>query len=78
MKRGRPSPRLNREQRTPIATAMLLFVALINILQLWLLTATVHAYLGGDRSVLWPAGLASAGCFLLVLGLLWYLYRLER
>ena len=31
-----------------IVNAMLAFVVLIVILQLWLLTATMNAYLGGD------------------------------
>ena len=42
------------------------------ILQLWLLTATMNAYLGGDDAVVWPALGASAVCLLLNLGLLRY------
>ena len=48
------------------------------VLQLWLLTATMNAYLGGDRSVIWPAAAVSLGCLLLNAGLLRYLYRIER
>jgi len=47
-------------------------------LQLWLLTATLNAYLGGDAGVVWPAAVASGACLLLNLGLLRYLYKLDR
>jgi hypothetical protein len=42
-------------------------------MQLWLLTATMNAYLGGDESVIWPAAVASAICFVLAAGLLRYM-----
>ena len=48
------------------------------ILQLWLLTATMNAFLGGDESVIWPAAGASLLCLLLNVGLLRYLYHLDR
>jgi hypothetical protein len=57
---------------------MLAFVLMLAVLQLWLLTATMSAYLGGDDSVIWPAAGASLVCLLLNLGLLRYLYSLER
>jgi hypothetical protein len=59
-----------REQRTTIVSGMLGFVLIIVILQLWLLTATMNAYLGGDDSVVWPAAIASVLCLLLNVGLL--------
>jgi hypothetical protein len=68
----------SREQRLTIIYGILCIVVLIVILQLWLLTATMNAYLGGDTSVIIPAALASLVCFGLNLGLLWYLYALER
>ena len=67
-----------RDQRTTIVYGMLAFVLILVVLQLWLLTATMNAWLGGDESVVWPAAAASAGCFALNVGLLWYLGRLER
>ena len=66
-----------RAQRTPIVQGMLAFVLILVVLQLWLLTATMNAYLGGDDGVVWPAALASLFCFLLNAGLLRYLRRLE-
>ena len=67
-----------REQRTTIIYGMLAFVLILVILQLWLLTATMNAYLGGDDSVVWPAAGASLICLLLNLGLLRYLGQLTR
>lgn len=68
--------RFARAQRMTIVNAMLLVVVLIVVLQLWLLTATVNAYLGGDTSVTLPAALVSFICLGLNAGLLGYLYRL--
>jgi len=61
-----------------VLSGMLAFVILIVVLQLWLLTATMNAYLGGDDRVVWPAAAASGACFLLNAGLLRYLYFLDR
>lgn len=62
-----------REQRTTVIHGILCFVLILVVLQLWLLTATMNAWLGGDDSVVLPALGASAGCLLLNLGLLRYL-----
>lgn len=67
-----------REQRTTVIYGMLGFILILVILQLWLLTATMNAYLGGDDAVIWPAAAASIFCLLLNLGLLRYLYYIER
>ena len=68
----------SRAQRTTVVHGMLAFVLMLVILQLWLLTATMNAYLGGDEPVVWPAAGASFLCFLLNIGLLRYLYHIER
>jgi divalent metal cation (Fe/Co/Zn/Cd) transporter len=73
-----PRPRATREQRMPIISGILAFVLLLVVLQLWLLTATMNAYLGGDESVIWPAAAASLVCLALNAGLLRYLRRLEH
>ena len=65
--------KFTREQRLTVVYGVLCFVLTLVVLQLWLLTATMNAWLGGDRSVIWPALGASAGCLLLNLGLLRYL-----
>jgi hypothetical protein len=67
-----------RQQRTTIINGMLSFVLVLVVLQLWLLTATMNAYLGGDESIIWPAAGASALCLLLNGGLLRYLYYIDR
>ena len=67
-----------RAQRLPIIMGMLAFVLVILILQLWLLTATMNAYLGGDDTIVWPAAGASVACFALNAGLLRYLWRLDQ
>jgi hypothetical protein len=68
----------SREQRLTIIHGMLVFVLIIVILQLWLLTATMNAFLGGDDSVVWPGAAVSAGGLLLNVGLLAFLGRIER
>ena len=68
----------SREQRVTIIHGMLIFVIVIVVLQLWLLTATMNAWLGGDESIVWPAAAASAACLALNVGLFRYLIRIER
>ncbi|MBZ0114814.1 MAG: hypothetical protein K8J08_20305 [Thermoanaerobaculia bacterium] len=70
-------PRLSRAQRIPILAGVVSLVVLIVILQLWLLTATMNAYLGGDRAIALPAAMASLLCFGLNLGLLRYVFRVD-
>lgn len=70
--------RASREQMLIIVYGILSIVLIIDVLQLWLLVATMNAYLGGDSSVIWPAAGASIVCLLLNVGLLRYLVRLER
>ena len=74
------SPRrpFTRDQRTTIVYGMLVFVLIVVVLQLWLLTATMNAWLGGDDSIVWPAAAVSAGGLALNVGLLRYLGRIER
>ena len=67
-----------REQRLTIIHGMLIFVLVIVVLQLWLLNATMNAWLGGDDSIVWPAAGASAACLAHNVGLLRYLVRIER
>lgn len=77
MKHPRPA-RLPQSKRMAVTNGILAIVLMINVLQLWLFTATMNAYLGGDYAVLVPAALVSLFCLALVGGLLWYLYGLER
>lgn len=74
---GTTRSRMTVETRTGIVTGILCIVLIIALMQLWLLTATMNAFLGGDHAVAWPALGASIVCLLLNLGLLRYLYLLE-
>jgi hypothetical protein len=67
-----------REQRTTVIYGMIAFILILVVLQLYLLVATMNAYLGGDTAVIWPAAAASIFCLLLNAGLLRYLYYIER
>ena len=75
MKDKRP---LTLSQRLSVIYGILFLVLLMVVLQLWLLTATMNAYLGGDTTVIWPAAIASLVCFALNAGLLGYLYKQDR
>jgi Family of unknown function (DUF6755) len=66
-----------REQKMTIVHGILSIVVTILILQLWLLTATMEAYLGGDHAILLPAAFVSLICLGLNAGLLWYIYQLD-
>jgi len=67
-----------QRQKTLIVDAVLCLVALMVVLQLWLLTASMNAYLGGDEQVLIPAALVSGALLGLNLGLLAMLERMQR
>lgn len=67
----------SRQQKLTIIYGILCVVLTIVIMQLWLLTATMNAFLGGDDTVIIPAAIGSIICFLLNAGLLRYIYLLE-
>ena len=67
--------RFVRSQRLTIVAGILVVVLVLVVLQLWLLTATMEAYLGGDDSIVVPAALASLGCFALNFGILHFYLR---
>lgn len=76
--RGTARRPFSRDQRTAIISGMLVFVLIVVIAQLWLLTATMNAWLGGDESIVWPALAVSGAGLALNAGLFAYLRRLER
>lgn len=68
----------SRSQMMPIVFGILSIVLVIVILQLWLLTATMNAFLAGEQAVIIPAAAGSLVFLALNSGLLFYLYRMER
>lgn len=68
---------ISNTKRLVIVDGMLCFVALLVVLQLWLFTATMESYLGGDHAVVWPAAMVSIACLGLNAGLLYYAYKLD-
>ena len=68
----------SRQQKTTIVFGILSIVLIMVILQLWLLTATMNAFLAGQERVIIPAAIASIVCLALNLGLLSYIYKMER
>ena len=73
----KPRP-FSRHERGMIVAGILCVVLILVVMQLWLLTATMNAFLAGQEGLVWPAALASLSCFGLNLGLLWYLYGLDQ
>lgn len=69
--------RFTREQRTTIVNGVLCVLLILVILQLWLFTATMDAYLAGDVTIVLPAALTSLACFALNVGILRYIYKME-
>jgi hypothetical protein len=67
-----------REQRMTVVYGVLCLVLILVVLQLWLLTATMNAFLGGDEGVIWPAALVSTICLAFNLWLLGYQSQTER
>ena len=67
-----------RQQQTSIVYGILCIVLLLVVMQLWLLTATMNAYLGGNVRIVWPAALASLVCLALNVGLMRYHVLLDR
>ena len=68
----------SRKQKTTMVFGILSIVVMTVILQLWLLTATMNAYLAGQERVIIPAAIASIACFALNVGLLKYIHAMER
>jgi len=69
---------LSRQQKMTIVFGILSIVVMTVVLQLWLLTATMNAFLAGQEAVIIPAAIVSIVCFALNAGLLSYIYRMER
>ena len=66
-----------RPQGSILFSAVLLLIAILVVIQLWLVAAAVDALLARQTSVLVPTAVASAGLFALSGGLLWYVVAFD-
>lgn len=76
MSQQRPS--FSRSQRLGVIYGMISFILITVVCQLWLVTATVNGVHGGDDSIVWPAAVASVLGLLSNIGLLRYIYSIEK
>lgn len=75
---SRPRPSFSRQQRLGVIYGMISFILITVVCQLWLVTATVNGILGGDDSIVWPAAIASFLGLASNIGLLRYIYSIEK
>ncbi len=66
-----------RQQGLPLFSALLLLIAVLVVIQLWLVAAAVDALMARQVAVLVPTAVASAGLFGLSAGLLWYVMAFD-
>jgi hypothetical protein len=67
-----------RVQALPVLTLLTFLVGAGVVLQLWLLGASLEGVLGGKSDIALPAALASLLLFVVNLGLLAYVLRIDR
>jgi hypothetical protein len=67
-----------RRQGTTLFSAILILVATTAVLQLWLLTVSMEALLGGRTGTLIPAAIGSTVLLAINAGLLRYVFRFDR
>ena len=66
------------EQRSQAISMLMIFVLLVLLLQFWLLSVAIEEYLAAHTALAIPTCAASGFCFLINLGLLKYLYEIDR
>jgi hypothetical protein len=76
---GRPAEEVTARRRgtgrgrAAVEQARLIMLVMINVAQLWILSATVEAALAHDYQEMWPLVIASGGCWLISLSIiLWW------
>jgi hypothetical protein len=67
-----------QRQGTTMMTAFCCFIAVLLIIQLWIVSASLDALLSDDRAVLVPAGIASFALFGVNVALLGLALRVDR
>ena len=66
-----------RQQGSTLFSAVLVLIAILVVIQLWLVAAAVEALLSRQMAVLVPTAIASGGLFALSGGLLWYVVSFD-
>lgn len=66
-----------RQQGTTLFSAVLVLIAMLVVIQLWLVAAAVDALLARQMAVLAPTAIASGGLLALSGGLLWYVVSFD-
>jgi hypothetical protein len=67
-----------RQQGLTLFSAVLVLIAILVVIQLWLVTAALEALLARHLEVLIPTALASGALCLLNTGLLWYVVSFDE
>ena len=66
-----------RQQGSTLFSAVLVLIAILVVIQLWLVAAAVDALLSRQMVVLMPTAIASGVLFALSGGLLWYVVSFD-
>jgi membrane associated rhomboid family serine protease len=66
-----------RQQGSTLFSAVLVLIAILVVIQLWLVAAAVEALLSRQMAVLVPTAIASGALFALSGGLLWYVVSFD-
>ena len=66
-----------RQQGSTLFSAVLVLIAILVVIQLWLVAAAVDALMARQVAVLVPTAMASGGLFVLSAGLLWYVVSFD-
>ena len=66
-----------RQQGSTLFSAVLVLIALLVVIQLWLVAAALEALLARQFAVLVPTAIASGVLFVLSGGLLWYVVSFD-
>lgn len=66
-----------RQQGSTLFSAILVLIALLVVIQLWLVAAALDALFARQFAVLLPTAFASGGLFAMTAGLLWYVMSFD-
>jgi hypothetical protein len=66
-----------RQQGATLFSAVLVLIAILVVIQLWLVAAALDALLAHQIAVLVPTAIASIALFILSGGLLWYVVSFD-